>query len=144
MVWDASEDDAVIFYRARESTRFVAIAADGELSVDAQFQLDIVPIDAVPIDASEVTPAMKAYLAEVRDRDARIEARDTVIEDGSGNLEPTDDTPLCDRGASDGTNAIRADDFARLAEDTGLPEDSLRETIGGLWAELSVAPYQRE
>ncbi len=143
VVWDATDDDAVVFYRARETTRFVAIAADRELSVDAAFQLDIVPLVSVPVDASEATPAMQAFLGGVRRQDAGIGARDTVVEDGSGHLEWTDDTPLGDRGSIDGTNAARDDYFEDLAERSGVSEDALREAIGGLWATLSLPPYRR-
>lgn len=142
VVWDATNNDAVIFYRARSTTRFVAIAADQELAADGEFQLDLVPLASVPLDASQASPGMQAYLAAIRADDLRINARDTVVEDGMGRLEWTGDTPLSDRPAVNGTNIARDQYFAWLAEETGVAEESLRETIGGLWAELSPGFYR--
>lgn len=141
VVWDGSNDDAVILYRARETTRFVAVAADRELAADGDFQLDVVPIAAVPIDASKTGPGEQALMTGIRSRDGNIEARDTVVEDGMGRLLATDETPLRDRNTINGVNAARDDYFEWMADETGVPEDALRETIGGLWGELSLGPF---
>ena len=145
IVKDAHESDAVVVAHADTKTEYIAVVTDLDMRVDADFQVDLIPLDAPApsVDLSTASIKAQAHLDGVRAAEASIISRNAVHEDGNGNLTADEDSPLIDRNKNNAANRVRDDYFAVLAELHEVPEEELRAVVGGLWAAMAEAEYQR-